>query len=306
MKIYFGLTFSVIFVFFGIIIIGSNQQVNSAVVIERQIETRSYKDIVNLLNELEYTSENWQAGNREIPRVHILSIPPRWQKTSTLSVKEKKSIFFRLIVPGILRANEKILKVRERLVDEVLEKDALTSGWLRSLAIKYKVIKATGANIKRSDLDELLLRVDVIPPSLALAQAAIESSWGTSRFAVEGSSLFGQWDFSGNGIKPKDQRSGLGNYGIAKYDSPQASIESYMHNLNTNRAYRELRNKRSSLRKQNKKNVGMQLISTLGRYSERGDAYIKELQAIVRYNKFETVDDAYLWDRGEIIISPVL
>jgi len=80
-----------------------------------------------------------------------------------------------------------------------------------------------------------------VPPSLALAQAAEESGWGTSRFAIKGNSLFGQWDFSGKGIKPKEQRENLGDYGIAAFDSPQDSIEAYMLNLNTHRAYQRMR-----------------------------------------------------------------
>ena len=149
-------------------------------------------------------------------------------------------------------------------------------------------------------------RVDIIPPSLALAQGAIESGWGTSRFAVEGNSLFGLWDLSGNGIKPKKQRAELGNYGVARYDSPQASIDAYMLNLNTNRAYREFRALRAIYRKYDMPLRGQELVGALGRYSERGEVYIKELQAIMSHNKLEAVDDAYLWGAGGVIINPVI
>jgi Bax protein len=95
--------------------------------------------------------------------------------------------------------------------------------------------------------------------------------WGTSRFAIHGNSLFGQWDFSGEGIKPEQQRAGLGNYGITAFDSPQDSIEAYMLNLNTHRAYQRMRQKCAVFRQQNKKPTGWDLAKTLDKYSERGN-----------------------------------
>jgi uncharacterized FlgJ-related protein len=146
--------------------------------------------------------------------------------------------------------------------------------------------------------------VDTIPPSLSLAQAAEESSWGTSRFAIQGNALFGQWDFSGKGMKPKNQRKELGNYGIARFDTPQQSIEAYILNLNTHRAYKKLRDKRASMRENNIKPTGWELAKTLDKYSERGIHYIESLHSIMRYNKLIPADDAYLWSKGKIIVSP--
>lgn len=158
------------------------------------------------------------------------------------------------------------------------------------------------AELDKSKLDELLQRVDIIPASLALAQGAEESGWGTSRFAVQGNSLFGQWDFSGNGIKPKNQRTELGNYGIAVFDTPQASVDACMLNLSTHGAYQRLRERRAEFRKQNKQPTGWDLAETLDKYSERGDEYVKGLHALMDYNKLNAADDAYLWDKGKIVI----
>jgi len=297
-------------IFFGTLLIACSDQSDTANTtiddtIIRTVESTSYKDVVLLFNEIGYTSEQWQAGIREIPRIEITHIPERWQKISpTIPVKVKKSIFFRLIGSGVLIANEKITLTRKRLIKEIDKNNIKNNTWLQSLAFKYKVIKEKNTELDKIKLDELLQRVDIIPASLALAQGAEESGWGTSRFAVQGNSLFGQWDFSGKGIKPKDQRSKLGNYGIAAYDSPQASVDAYMLNLNTHRAYQRLREKRAEFRKQNREPTGWDLAETLDKYSERGYEYVKGLHSLMDYNKLNAADDAYLWDKGKIIISP--
>ena len=117
--------------------------------------------------------------------------------------------------------------------------------------------------------------------------------------------MFGQWDYSGKGITPKNQRKELGNYGIASFDTPQQSIEAYILNLNTHRAYKKLRDKRADMRKNNIKPTGWELANTLDKYSERGMKYVDSLHSIMRYNKLMLADDAYLWDKGLIILTPV-
>ncbi len=193
---------------------------------------------------------------------------------------------------------------REHLLNAINKKDIEENEWLAALAVKYKVIKQESDKLDNQALIELKKRVDIVPPSLALAQAAEESGWGTSRFAIKGNSLFGQWDFSGKGIKPKEQRAELGNYGIAAFESPQDSIEAYMLNLNTHRAYQRMRQKRAVFRQQNKEPTGWDLAKTLDKYSERGIDYVKSLHAIMSYNKLNDADQAYLWDKGKIVVSP--
>lgn len=271
----------------------------------RTVETNNYNDVLNLFNKIGYTAEQWQSGIREIPRIELTHIPQRWQKqTQTIPVSDKKNIFFRLAGSGILQSNERIMNERERLLDTIKNNDIDNNEWLAALAVKYKVIKQESDKLYKQALIQLKKRVDIVPPSLALAQAAEESGWGTSRFAIKGNSLFGQWDFSGKGIKPKEQRDNLGNYGIAAFESPEASIEAYMLNLNTHRAYQRMRQKRSVSRQQNKQPTGWDLAKTLDKYSERGVDYVKSLHAIMSYNKLNNADQAYLWNKGKIVVSP--
>jgi len=271
----------------------------------RTVETKSYRDVLELFNEIGFTAEQWQAGIREVPRIEITRIPKRWQEQSpNIPIRDKKNVFFRLAGPGILIENEIISADRKHLLNTIKNNKANNDQRILQLAKKYKVISEDSQTLNTTDLDILKNRVDIIPLSLALAQAAEESGWGTSRFAIQGNSLFGQWDFSGNGMKPKRQRKELGNYGIAKFDTPQKSVEAYILNLNTNRAYKKLRDKRASMRTNNIKPTGWELAKALDKYSERGSQYVESLHGIMRYNKLMSADEAYLWNKGTIIVSP--
>jgi Bax protein len=137
-------------------------------------------------------------------------------------------------------------------------------------------------------------RVDTIPPSLVLAQAANESAWGSSRFAREGNNLFGEWTYKpGTGIIPAGRPAGA-TYEVRKFSSIYESIRSYMSNLNRNGAYRKLREIREILRDSNQPVTGMSLAQGLAKYSQRGNAYIVEIQAMIRQNKLMRANDASL------------
>jgi Bax protein len=139
---------------------------------------------------------------------------------------------------------------------------------------------------------------------LALAQAASESGWGTSRFASAGNALFGQWTW-GKGLKPTEQRtSEFGDQRVAAFDSIVLAAYSYALNLNTGRAYHDFRLKRADLRRQKQRISGTILAETLLRYSERGQAYVNDLEALIRQNQFDAVDDAYLRRMAVIHIVP--
>ncbi len=274
----------------------------------KTIQTNSTDDIFQLFDSLGYTAEAWRQGVREIPRIYMTNIPTRWKSESDdLTVARKKEIFFRLLAPVILRANELILQERDELSkltaspfpDGSTEKKSLLG-----LARKYKVIKKEDEDISPEQIQELKTRIDIIPPSLALAQGAEESGWGTSRFALLGNSLFGQWDFSGNGIKPEQQRSELGNYGLAAFKTPLDAVMAYTLNLNTHRAYTRMRTLRAKIRQEGRKPKGYELASTLDKYSERRQAYVDGLHAIMRVNKLAAVDDAWLWNKSVIKIQP--
>jgi Bax protein len=264
-----------------------------------EVSIASLQELDALFDTHQYSRENWENGKRKLPRITFEKVTDNWQKDShNLPVETKKSFFFRLMAPLILMANENILDERE-----IVKYDPLNSPELKKIALKYRLIKSKKNLITTTMRQTLLNKVDILPPSLALAQAAEESGWGTSRFAKEGNAFFGQWDFSGNGMKPKQQRKALGNYGVARFDSPLASVEGYMLNLNTNNAYNKLRVLRAQLRADNKKISGLELAGTLNKYSERGQDYIDGLREMIRYNNLQFVDNSYLADNRLIHLT---
>ena len=257
------------------------------------VQIRSLDELLALFDKLNYNSASWAAGNREIPRLSFDQVRENWKKTSQeVPVPIKKQVFFRLMAPLVLMANENILNARQLATEKTLDDPQLIT-----LATQYKVISDTVTSLDEKQRQELLTRVDILPPSLVLAQAAEESGWASSRFTIEGNAFFGQWDFSGKGMIPEKQRKELGNYGLARFDSPLASVEGYMFNINTHTAYRKLRTLRAKLRANDKLLTGIKLAGTLDKYSERGQAYIEGLKKMIRFNKLESVDEAYLSDK---------
>jgi len=259
-----------------------------------KVEINSLDELMSLFEEHHYTLKDWRLGNREVPRLTFDSVNENWKKTSNvIPVKQKKQIFFRLMAPLVLMANEKILQERS-----VIKSTHLNSAKLLELAFKYRILPNNNEKqtLTEKQRQQLLQRVDIMPPSLALAQAAEESGWATSRFTEEGNAFFGQWDFSGKGMVPKQQRKELGNYGLARFETPLASVEGYMFNINISFAYEKLRVLRAQFRQQSKKITGLALAGTLDKYSERGQAYIDGLRSMIRYNKLQDVDEAYLSD----------
>lgn len=271
---------------------------------ERTVVIDSVDAVFALFAELHYTQKEWAEGNRLVPRIYMAGIPDRWRDSSQkLTVAKKKELFFRLIAPLILHSNKLIEQDRARLLSIEGPLTSLAPAdqqWLRGLATKYKVANAETTELSEAHIATLHKRVDTIPVSLALAQCAEESGWGTSRFALLGNSLFGQWDFSGNGIKPKEQRKELGDYGLARFDTPLDSVIAYMRNLNTHRAYQGLRDYRADLRSQGKDVTGYELARKLDKYSERGMKYVEGLHAIMRVNNLAPTDHAHLSNK-EII-----
>jgi Bax protein len=264
------------------------------------VEIRSLDELMALFDKLNYNSESWAAGNREVPRLSFDQVRENWKKTSQeIPVPIKKQVFFRLMAPLVLMANEKILDAQQLATE-----NDLADPQLITLAVQYKVIPDRVTLLDEKQRQELLARVDTLPPSLVLAQAAEESGWASSRFTIEGNAFFGQWDFSGKGMIPEKQRKVLGNYGLARFDTPRASVEAYMFNINTHNAYQRLRTLRAKLRANGKLVTGIELAGTLDKYSERGQAYIDGLIKMIRFNKLEPVDEAYLSDkRGWRLIS---
>lgn len=205
--------------------------------------------------------------------------------------KERKNAFFNYFLPIVEFRNNQLLVLREEVVELYAQRSSLTAeqtAHVESIANEYEIEDFSIAS--EQNWQTLIRRIDVVPPSLALAQAANESAWGTSRFALQGNNFFGQWCFrKGCGLVPKSRGEGQ-VHEVAKFSSPKHSVFRYMHNLNTHDAYKQLRGLREKLRKQQQTITGIKLASGLEKYSERGHEYIEELRDMIRFNKLDRLD----------------
>lgn len=205
------------------------------------------------------------------------------------NIKDKKQQFFEFLRPKIKRANQKI-KYQQVLFQKL--SDEIENNTYHSDTSKKKLVRlGVSYGLKRENvlnqLEELSKRIDIIPESLVLAQAANESAWGTSRFSVEANNLFGQWCFKkGCGLVPK-KRNDNAVHEVEKFQSIQDAVTSYMKNLNSNRAYNSLRAIRASLRQQGRPIKGAKLAEGLIHYSERGNSYVEEIIKMIKQNLLE-------------------
>jgi Bax protein len=212
-------------------------------------------------------------------------------------VKQKKTAFFNYMLPLVSAGNQLIIEQRADLEEMAAEVDQLSFFQQRNLlqlADRYGLdvegVKSEAVDNQQM-IDQLLLRIAPLPPSLVLAQAAIESAWGTSRFARQGNNLFGQWCYQkGCGLVPR-RRSADSTHEVAKFDSVAAAVEAYLHNLNTHRAYKDLRVLRAELSTAESSANGHQLAQTLLYYSELRQVYVDEVQAVIRINKLHGYDE---------------
>ncbi len=213
--------------------------------------------------------------------------------SSIKNTKEKKQAFFNYFAPIIADENQRILNHRKQLS---LIKESLQNGielntknirHIDEYAKRYKVKPDTN---KSQQLEEILERANAVPASLALAQAANESAWGTSRFARDGKNYFGQWCFSkGCGLVPK-YRSANSTHEVRVFKSPADSVKAYIRNINTHRAYDDLRQLRVQAEKDGFVASGTLLAEGLLHYSERGHEYVNEIQAMIRINQLDSFD----------------
>ena len=203
------------------------------------------------------------------------------------STKKRKEFFIQIVLPLILKENNNIRLDRKRLFTIINKNNnsKLEKKWLDK---KYKQY-----GIPSKDLSTLKIRMDEIPVSLALAQAAKETGWGTSRFALEGNALFGQWTWSGEGLKPKDSEKNEGHK-VMKFNVLQASVRAYQRNINTHSTYKEFRKERAMLRDKGKPLDSLILSKHLNKYAETGEKYVEVLKQIIKQNNLQDFDDAKL------------
>ena len=240
--------------------------------------------VLNLFKDVEYDLGKVRSQKLVKP-IYFTQFPKDLDELE--STKLKKETFIKIVLPLIVAENERIMADREKLL-LLLEKKFTTDlekQWIRQKLLEYKV--------KKGDINQLIVRMDIIPTSIALAQAAKESGWGTSRFALEGNAIFGQWTWSGQGIAPLDRASNK-NHKILKFPILRASVKAYQNNLNTHKSYSKFRQKRMTLRDKNKKISGLELTETLNNYAQTGSEYTKILNQIIRQNRLSDFEPVRL------------
>ena len=203
------------------------------------------------------------------------------------STKKRKEFFIQIVLPLVLKENNNI-RLDRKMLFSIINKSNNTQLEKKWLEKKYKQY---GVNSK--DLSVLKVRMDEVPVSLAIAQAAKETGWGTSRFAQEGNALFGQWTWSGEGLKPKEADENKGHK-VMKFNVLQASVRAYQRNLNTHPSYENFRLARAQLRDAGKKLDSIVLSQFLDNYAETGNQYVEVLQKIIKQNNLKDFDDAKL------------
>ena len=240
-----------------------------------------------------YDLDQVRAAVKPVPRLYLSELPHDLANVS--SVATKKRLFVQSVLPIILRVNEEIIAARwraERLGEKLLWDGALSDAdraWLTDMAELYGAAPF--------DVPGLLTRMDIVPPSLALAQAAEETGWGTSRFVREGNALFGQYTYkAAMGMMP-ERRDADRRHRVRSHDSLLDAVRAYVHNLNSHWAYEDFRDRRALLRRAGRPMDGYDLAGSMGQYSERRAAYIRSIREIMRQNRLRDFDRAWLNER---------
>ena len=223
--------------------------------------------------------------NKLVKPISLTLLPNEMKKIE--NVKERKNLFIQIILPLVIKENNNIKLDRKKLFS-ILNKSKntkLEKAWLNSKFRQY--------GVTNKEIPTLKIRMDEVPISMAIAQAAKETGWGTSRFAQEGNALFGQWTWSGEGIKPSDADNDS-THKVMKFKVLQASVRAYQRNLNTHSSYKDFRSARAQLRDEKKKLDSIALSEYLDKYAETGKKYVKVLQQIINQNHLTDFDDAKL------------
>ena len=259
----------------------SPSQVTELVLPNLNIKTET---VLSLFEDVEYDLKTVRYQKRVKP-IYFTQFPKDLDEIK--DTKLKKETFIKIVLPLVVAENDKILddKIKlKRITSKKMTSDKEKS-WLRLKLREYKV--------KNSDMAELNKRMDIIPVSIALAQAAKESGWGTSRFALEGNAIFGQWTWTGQGIEPLNKGKNEGHK-ILRFPILRASVKAYKNNLNTHRGYSEFREKRYNIRKRNKSIRGLDLTDTLDKYAQTGKEYTDILEQIIKQNDLSDFEKVQL------------
>ena len=265
-----------------------DKKVTDSILPDLNLKTQT---VLNLFEDVNYDL-NKVRRDKKVKPIYFTQFPSDLDELQ--NVKLKKETFIKIVLPLIVAENEKIIEDRSKL-KTVIKKKMTTEAekqWLRQKLLEYKV--------KNGKVEELLERMDIIPTSLALAQAAKESGWGTSRFALEGNAMFGQWTWTGQGIEPlfKDKSK---THRVLKFPILRASVKSYINNLNTHKSYKKLREKRSDLRSKKTRIGGLKLSETLDNYAETGKEYTRVIAQIIKENRLADFEPVTLTKSKKVI-----
>ena len=244
----------------------------------------SASTIEELFKSTNYTLDDVRK-NKLVKPISLTLLPKEIKKIE--NTKKRKDLFIQIILPLVIKENNNIRLDRKKLFS-ILNKSKNTrseNSWLNRKFQQYGVVN--------KDLSILKIRMDEIPVSMAIAQAAKETGWGTSRFAQEGNALFGQWTWSGDGIKPSEADN-ESTHKVMRFRVLQASVKAYLRNLNTHSSYKSFRSTRAELRDKGSKLDSMILTEHLDKYAETGKEYVKILQQIIKQNNLTDFDDARL------------
>ena len=258
---------------------------------EAVLQVTSALDLAVTFETIGYSYHDVRDDGSSVPRIFVADMPADMDDLA--SVNERKAVFFGMLLPAMLTVNEEIEADRARLEEiaarredgEILMLEDLN--FVTYLAEDYAVNLGDPV-VMDEVLADLLLRVDVVPPSMALAQAAVESGWGRSALATNANALFGMITTRGDGVPSRDGRQ------YAAYESLFDSVEAYVHNLNYHRAYDDFRELRAEQRAAGLTPDGYHLIEGLDAYSELGDEYIAYIRRVIRFNELQALDDARL------------
>ncbi len=245
----------------------------------------SAETINQLFKDTNYSLESVRK-TKIVKPIRLSLLPSEIKKIE--NTKKKKNLFIQIILPLILEENNRIKLDRKKLFT-ILNKNMNSDSekkWLKSKFQQYGVIN--------NDLSTLKVRMDIVPVSLAIAQAAKETGWGTSRFAIEGNALFGQWTWSGEGIKPAGVDPEDSNHKVMKFKVLKASVRAYQRNLNTHGSYREFRSARASMRDDNEDLNSLLLADHLDKYAATGKEYTKIIKQIIKQNSLQDFDKVKL------------
>ncbi len=276
------------------------------------LDVGSLNELQTFYDTINFDAHHWRDSNAGVPPVFVSEIPESW--SNALDATSKKNLFFRAILPLILVVNEEVTTDRHLLLTYMEDRSVgrpsspETLARLGGIAATYGVIeapdkgKAFTPELSSADLKELFLRVDAVPVSMALGQAAYESGYATSRLATGENGLFGQWR-DGDGLRPRGRRAAFSGNENTRYATPLASTRAYILNLNTDDAYLEFREERAVMRQADGRLDGYRLAEALGMYSDSGLTYANTLRAIIAENELTKVDDISLRDEVPVRVE---